>query len=239
MSAGQIRLLHVCGARPNFMKVAPLMAAVDTCNGSSSEPRSVRFSQTLVHTGQQYDQGISDVFFRQLGLPGPGHHLGVGFGSRAAQTAQVLERLERVLLRERPDLVSVGGDVNSTVAAALRATNLGIPVAHVEAGLRSGDRSMPEEPNRLLAEQIAELLFTTDPSAARNLAREGVDAAKIHFVGNAMIDTLERLLAQARGRDTLERLRLTARGCGIVTLHRPTSNTPLGPVDLQVWGLIV
>jgi UDP-N-acetylglucosamine 2-epimerase (non-hydrolysing) len=183
----------------------------------------VRFSQTLVHTGQHYDPGLSDVFFAQLGLPHPDHHLRVGSGSHAAQTAQVLERLEPVLLQEAPDLVVVVGDVNSTIAAALCATKLGIPVAHVEAGLRSGDRGMPEELNRLLTDQLADLLFTTERSAADNLAREGIDAAKVHFVGNTMIDTLERLLPQARRGDALERLRLNARGYGLVTLHRPSN----------------
>src|SRR5665647_1564329 len=158
---GRVHILHVCGARPNFVKVAPVMAAVEAWNAagararSSSEP-AVSFAQTLVHTGQHYDAGLSDVFFAQLGLPEPDYHLGVGSGSHAAQTAHVLEGLEPVLLQERPDLVMVVGDVNSTVAAALCATKLDIPVAHVEAGLRSGDRSMPEELNRLLSEQPVE-----------------------------------------------------------------------------------
>jgi UDP-N-acetylglucosamine 2-epimerase (non-hydrolysing) len=210
------------------MKVAPVMAAAEAWNdhtaraGGLGDP-PVRFAQTLIHTGQHYDAGLSDVFFHQLGLPEPDHHLGVGSGSHAAQTAHVLERLEPVLLQERPELVMVVGDVNSTVAAALCATKLDIPVAHVEAGLRSGDRSMPEELNRLLTDQLADLLFTTEPSAAQNLAREGIDAAKVHFVGNTMIDTLERLLPRARGGEALERLRLSARGYGLVTLHRPSN----------------
>jgi UDP-N-acetylglucosamine 2-epimerase (non-hydrolysing) len=213
------------------MKVAPVMAAVEAWNTSRAEAAGpdgvpfapVRFSQTLVHTGQHYDPGLSDVFFAQLGLPHPDHHLRVGSGSHAVQTAQVLERLEPVLLEEAPDLVVVVGDVNSTIAAALCATKLGIPVAHVEAGLRSGDRGMPEELNRLLTDQLADLLFTTERSAAENLAREGIDAAKVHFVGNTMIDTLERLLPQARRGDVLERLGLDARGYGLVTLHRPSN----------------
>jgi len=166
-------LLHVCGARPNFMKVAPVMAAVEAWIAGSHPTRAadMHLEQTLVHTGQHYDAGLSDVFFRQLGLPEPSYHLGVGSGSHAAQTAHVLERLEPVLLQERPDLVVVVGDVNSTVAAALCATKLDIPVAHVEAGLRSGDRSMPEELNRLLTDQIADLLFTTERRAGENLAR--------------------------------------------------------------------
>jgi len=240
--ARDIRVLHVAGARPNFMKVAPVMAAVEAWNATRaqaalpSEP-SVSAAQTLVHTGQHYDAGLSDVFFKQLELPEPDYHLGIGSGSHAAQTAQAMERLEPVLLQERPDLVVVVGDVNSTVAAALCATKLGIPVAHVEAGLRSGDRSMPEELNRLITDQVADLLFTTERSAGENLAREGIDAAKVHFVGNTMIDTLERLLPRARGGDALERLRLTARGYGLVTLHRPSNVDDAAQLEALVTAL--
>lgn len=237
MSAGQIHLLHVCGARPNFMKVAPLMAAVDAWNSSSSERRRVRYYQSLVHTGQHYDAALSDVFFRQLGLPAPDYHLGVGSGSHAAQVAQVLERLEPVVLKERPDLVLVVGDVNSTLAAAICTTKLGIPVAHVEAGLRSGDRTMPEELNRLITDQLADLLFTTERSAAENLVREGIDAAKVHIVGNTMIDTLDRLLPQARRGDALERLGLTARSYGLITLHRPSNVDDAAQLEALVVAL--
>ena len=223
MSDDRVHILHVCGARPNFVKVAPVMAAVEAWNATRVEAGGVQFWQTLVHTGQHYDAGLSDVFFQQLGLPEPDYHLGVGSGSHAAQTAHVLEGLEPVLLQERPDLVIVVGDVNSTVAAALCATKLAIPVAHVEAGLRSGDRDMPEELNRLLTDQLADLLFTTERSAGENLAREGIDPARVHFVGNTMIDTLERLLPHARGGEALHRLRLTACGHGLVTLHRPSN----------------
>ncbi|HEY5386843.1 MAG TPA: UDP-N-acetylglucosamine 2-epimerase (non-hydrolyzing) [Thermoleophilia bacterium] len=221
MTSVPFRIVVVAAARPNFMKVAPVMAAVEAWNASDGVP--VRFSQTLVHTGQHYDPGLSDVFFRQLGLPEPGYHLGTGSGSHAAQTAAVLQSLEPVLQKERPGLVVVVGDVNSTIAAALCAAKLHIPVAHVEAGLRSGDRSMPEELNRLLTDQLADLLFTTERSAGDNLAREGVDPAKVHFVGNTMIDTLERLLPQARGGEVLARLGLAARDYGLVTLHRPSN----------------
>ena len=238
------KLVVVGGARPNFMKVAPVMAAVEAWNARGRPATAVdpggapvRFAQTLVHTGQHYDAGLSDVFFEQLGLPEPDYHLGVGSGSHATQTAHVLERLEPVLLRERPDLVVVVGDVNSTVAAALCATKLDIPVAHVEAGLRSGDRSMPEELNRLLTDQLADLLFTTEPSAAVNLAREGVDDAKVHFVGNTMIDTLELLLPQAREGEALERHGLTARGYGLVTLHRPSNVDDAAQLEALVGAL--
>ena len=235
MSDDRVHILLVCGARPNFMKVAPVMAAVEAWNARGRAP--VRFSHTLVHTGQHYDAGLSDVFFRQLGLPQPDYHLDVGSGSHAAQTAHVLERLEPVLLQARPDLVIVVGDVNSTLAAALSASKLGIPVAHVEAGLRSGDRTMPEELNRLLTDQLADLLFTTEPAANVNLAREGIDAAKVRFVGNTMIDTLERLLPQARGGEALKRLCLTARTYGLVTLHRPSNVDDAGQLEALVGAL--
>jgi len=224
------------------MKVAPVMAAIEAWNagpaGTDGAPSpAVRFSQSLVHTGQHYDAGLSDVFFRQLGLPEPDYHLGVGSGSHEAQKALVRERLEPVLVQERPDLVIVVGDVNSTVAAAECATGLGIAVAHVEAGLRSGDRTMPEELNRLRTDQLADLLFITEPSGARNLAGEGVDPARVHFVGNTMIDTLERLLPTARGGEALRRLRLTARGYGLVTLHRPSNVDDAAQLEALVGAL--
>jgi UDP-N-acetylglucosamine 2-epimerase (non-hydrolysing) len=223
-----VKLLHIAGARPNFMKVAPLMAAVESWNAgragaAGSHGAPVHFSQTLVHTGQHYDATMSDVFFRELGLPEPDHYLEVGSGTHAEQTADVLRRLEPVLLEKRPDLVLVVGDVNSTLAAALCAAKLQIPVAHVEAGLRSGDREMPEELNRLLTDQLAELLFTTSVDADQNLAREGVAAERIHLVGNTMIDTLERLQAKALQGDTLDRLGLVPRSYALVTLHRPSN----------------
>jgi UDP-N-acetylglucosamine 2-epimerase (non-hydrolysing) len=223
MNGDRLRILFVCGARPNYMKVAPVMAAVRAWNDLPVEHHRVCLSQVLVHTGQHYDPGLSDIFFAQLGLPEPDYHLDVGSGSHAAQTAHVLERLEPVLLEEKPDVVVVVGDVNSTIAAALCAAKIGIPVAHVEAGLRSGDRSMPEELNRLLTDQLADLLFITEQSAVVNLSREGIDACKVYFVGNTMIDTLDRLLPRARTGDVLRRLRLTPRHYGLVTLHRPAN----------------
>lgn len=220
-----VRLLHVAGARPNFMKVAPIMAAV----GGWGD-RTVDFSQVLVHTGQHYDAAMSDVFFRELGLPDPDHHLGVGSGSHAQQTAEVLGRLEPILVAEEPDLVVVVGDVNSTLAAALCAAKLQIPVAHVEAGLRSGDRSMPEEINRLLTDQLADLLFTTSRDADVNLAREGVELSKVHFFGNTMIDTLERLRGPADAAPTLRNLGLQAGGFALVTFHRPSNVDDTGRI---------
>lgn len=229
----EVRLLHVVGARPNFMKVAPVMAAVDAWNAKSASglgaaarraPGSgLCFSQCLVHTGQHYDDAMSGIFFRDLGLPKPDDYLGVGSGSHAQQTAEVLRRLEPVLTAERPDLVIVVGDVNSTVAAALCAAKLQVSVAHIEAGLRSRDRTMPEELNRLLTDQLAELLFTTSADADDNLVREGVPRARIHLVGNTMIDTLERLRARALASDALRRRGLAPRGYALVTLHRPSN----------------
>ncbi len=205
-----MRVLHVVGARPNFMKVAPVMAAL-------ARHEAVR--QRLVHTGQHYDANMSDVFFRQLGIPEPDINLGVGSASHTVQTAQIMLRFEEVVLAEEPDLVLVYGDVNSTVAAALVCAKLLIPVGHVEAGLRSGDRTMPEEINRLLTDQIADLLFTPSQDGDHNLLREGVAPHKIHFVGNVMIDTLVRLLPQAEQTRPAD---LPAQ-YALVTLHRPSN----------------
>src|SRR5437773_8204298 len=176
-----MKVLNVVGARPNFMKIAPIV----------EEMKGVRdLTSILLHTGQHYDDGMSDVFFRDLGIPIPDVYLGVGSGTHAEQTARIMVEFEKVCLREKPDLVVVVGDVNSTMACAIVAAKLLIPVAHVEAGLRSFDRTMPEEINRLVTDAVAELLFTTSRDADENLKREGVDPSKIHFVGNVMIDTL-------------------------------------------------
>lgn len=210
----RIRVLCVAGARPNFMKIAPLMREFGARE---------TFEPFLVHTGQHYDARMSDNFFRDLGIPAPDINLGVGSGSHGEQTAQVLMKLEAVLQAERPDLVLVVGDVNSTLAATLAAVKLGIPVAHVEAGLRSRDRRMPEELNRLMTDVVATWLFTTEPEAQDNLLNEGVDAARIHFVGNVMIDTLLANLERAKKLDTLERLGLQAGEFSLLTLHRPSN----------------
>jgi UDP-N-acetylglucosamine 2-epimerase (non-hydrolysing) len=209
-----MKIMHVVGARPNFMKVAPILAEMRKDPG---------FSPVLVHTGQHYDFNMSEAFFRDLGLPAADEHLGVGSGSHAEQTARVMTALEPVLRDRGPDWVVVVGDVNSTLAAALVCAKLQVPVAHVEAGLRSFDRSMPEEINRLLTDQIADLLFTTEESANRNLEREGVARERIHFVGNVMIDSLLRALPQAEKSTVLERLAVTAGRYLVVTLHRPSN----------------
>ena len=196
------------------MKAAPVMAAL-------AARADVR--QTLVHTGQHYDANMSEIFFRQLGMPEPGYNLGVGSGSHAAQTAQIMIRFEEVVLAECPDLLLVYGDVNSTVATALVCAKLGISIGHVEAGLRSFDRSMPEEINRLLTDQIAALLFTPSSDGNENLLREGVDQTKIHLVGNVMVDTLVRLRPQAEERWRILREQFGLEAYGLVTLHRPSN----------------
>src|SRR5437899_7084836 len=173
--------IHVGGARPNFMKAAPVCRALSARAG---------VKQTLIHTGQHYDNNMSDIFFSQLAMPAPDVNLEVGSGSHAQQTAEVMRRFEPIVLEREPDMVMVYGDVNSTMAAALVCAKLRIPVAHVEAGLRSFDRTMPEEVNRLVTDALSDLLFTTSRDADDNLKREGVDPKKIHFVGNVMIDTL-------------------------------------------------
>lgn len=219
-----MKVLHVVGARPNFMKMAPVVAALESWN-SSTAGRELRFEQTLVHTGQHYDERLSGVFFDQLGLPEPDEWLGVGSGSQAQQTARLLEALEPVVLDHRPDLVVVPGDVNSACAGALVAAKLSLPVAHVEAGLRSGDRGMLEEINRIVIDHVAELLLTTCADGDRNLLREGVAAEHIVRAGNTMIDTLSRLLAPAvaTAAQTRRELALGDAPFVLVTLHRPSN----------------
>lgn len=209
-----MHVLHVVGARPNFMKVAPVLNAL---------AHYANVQQLLVHTGQHYDANMSDIFFQQLGLPAPDINLEVGSGSHAVQTAQMMLKFETVVLEHKPDLVLVYGDINSTVAAALVCAKLQIPVAHVEAGLRSGDRTMPEEINRLVTDQLADLHFTPSTDGDENLRAEGIDPAKIHCVGNVMIDTLLRLLPIAETQGTLARFGVGPQSYGLVTLHRPSN----------------
>lgn len=216
-----MHILHVVGARPNFMKVAPVMVAL---------AKRDEVNQTLVHTGQHYDANMSDIFWQELGLPKPDVNLGVGSGSHAVQTAQIMIKLEEVVLAQRPDMVLVYGDINSTVAAAIVCAKLLIPIGHVEAGLRSFDRTMPEEVNRLLTDQIANLLFTPSADGNENLLREGIPAEKIYLVGNVMIDTLVRLLPQAEAVWPQLLASLAGPppgweqgGYALVTLHRPSN----------------
>jgi UDP-N-acetylglucosamine 2-epimerase (non-hydrolysing) len=204
-----MKIVHVIGARPNFMKAAPVVRAL---SAFSTE-------QIIVHTGQHYDFNMSDVFFQQLGMPAPDVNLQVGSGSHAQQTGNIMCRFESVVLERKPDVVVVYGDVNSTVAAALVCSKLMVRVAHVEAGLRSGDRAMPEEINRLVTDQLSDLLFTPSEDGNRNLEREGISPEKIFFAGNVMIDTLVRMLPEA---DRRMPAGLPSR-YALVTLHRPSN----------------
>jgi UDP-N-acetylglucosamine 2-epimerase (non-hydrolysing) len=208
-----MRIVHVLGTRPNFVKMAPVIAA---CRDRFGEQGAV-----IVHTGQHYDRAMSEIFFEELGVAAPAHMLGVGSASHAVQTARVLERLEPVLRDEAPDLVLVPGDVNSTLAAALCAERLGIPVGHVESGLRSFDRTMPEEINRVVTDHLSEHLFLHSAEAEENLRAEGIDEARFAFVGNTMIDTLVALEDRIRARDAARALGLEPGSYLLVTLHRP------------------
>jgi UDP-N-acetylglucosamine 2-epimerase (non-hydrolysing) len=210
-----LKILTVAGARPNFIKIAPLVAAM--------KRRSADFQSILVHTGQHYDTSMSDAFFRDLELPEPDISLGVGSASHALQTAAIMQAFEPVLLREKPDWVVVVGDVNSTLACALVSVKLGIKIAHVEAGLRSRDRTMPEEINRLLTDQIAELLLTPSHDADENLLAEGIPPERIHFVGNIMIDSLRSNLELAQQSNARADLGLEEKGYVVLTLHRPSN----------------
>ena len=208
-----IKVINVVGARPNFMKVAPIVEAM--------KRREREFTPLVVHTGQHYDTSMSDAFFRDLALPQPDVYLGVGSGTHATQTAAVMERFEPVVLQEKPDWVLVVGDVNSTLACALVCVKLGVKVAHVEAGLRSRDRTMPEEINRLLTDQIADLLFTPSADADENLLAEGIPRERIRLVGNVMIDSLLKHLPISRKSNIRQELQLNE--YAVVTLHRPSN----------------
>jgi UDP-N-acetylglucosamine 2-epimerase (non-hydrolysing) len=208
-----MRIVYVVGTRPNFVKTAPVVAALrDRLPGGR---------HTLVHTGQHYDRAMSQVFFEELGVPAPDHMLEVGSGSHALQTARTMERLEPVLEEERPHLVIVPGDVNSTLAATLTAVKMGIPLAHVESGLRSFDRTMPEEVNRIVADEFAAHLFLHSEEAVVNLRAEGIAEERMHFVGNTMIDTLVALEPRFRAAGAAERHGVESGGFCLVTLHRP------------------
>jgi len=210
-----ISVVCVVGARPNFMKIAPIMR-------SFNRPDS-GVSTCLVHTGQHYDQAMKQSFFDQLDIPEPDIDLGVGGGTHAVQTADIMTRFEPVLIERKPDFVLVVGDVNSTIACALVASKMGIKVVHVEAGLRSYDRSMPEEVNRVLTDQLSDLLFTTEESAAENLKKEAIDISRVYFVGNVMIDTLRHNLDRAIPAANTLAGRLDGEHYGVVTFHRPSN----------------
>ncbi|VBB43608.1 UDP-N-acetylglucosamine 2-epimerase [uncultured Desulfatiglans sp.] len=210
----------VAGARPNFMKLAPLVRAFAAIE-EELEARGLGWR--IVHSGQHYDAAMNDVFFSELGIPAPDVHLEVGSGTHGAQTARIIERYERHLLENRPVATVVFGDVNSTVACALAAVKLAIPVLHVEAGLRSFDRTMPEEINRVLTDALSEMLFVSERSGMENLEREGVSGDRAYLVGNVMIDTLARELPRAAATGTAGRLGVEPGGYGLMTLHRPAN----------------
>src|SRR6266704_3635372 len=216
--ADPLKIFNIVGARPNLVKIAPLMREMR--KHASIQP-------VLVHTGQHYDEKLSDVFFHQMGIPSPDFNLGVGSGSHAWQTAEILKRIELLLIEKKPDLVLVVGDVNSTIAASLASVKLGIPVAHVEAGLRSFDRAMPEEINRILTDALADHLFVTEEDAIGNLLKENRPRDRIYLVGNVMIDALRKFLPFAQQSRIGDELGLRNgkgwQSFGVLTLHRPSN----------------
>ncbi|GBD32952.1 UDP-2,3-diacetamido-2,3-dideoxy-D-glucuronate 2-epimerase [bacterium HR33] len=223
-----MKIVHVVGARPNFVKISPIIRELN---------KHSDVVQKLVHTGQHYDETLSRVFFEELDIPTPDIELGVGSASQAVQTARIMMAFEPVCVEWKPDIVVVVGDVNSTVACALVAAKLGVRVAHVEAGLRSFDWSMPEEINRVVTDRLSDLLFTTERSANENLLREGIPPERIHFVGNVMIDTLFRYLPRARQRQLHCRLGLTPRRYAVVTLHRPSNVDSKAALELLLHAI--
>lgn len=231
----------VAGARPNFMKVAPIVRVLQA-RQDAARAAGVELTFSIVHTGQHYDANMSDIFFRDLGIPAPDRHLEVGSGSHAVQTAMVMVAFEKALMEDRPDLVVVVGDVNSTLACSLTAKKLGIRVAHVEAGLRSFDMGMPEETNRKLTDGISDLLFVTEESGMRNLRAEGVPAERVFLVGNVMIDTLFRNVPRVTSREfapsaPVRAFREAGNRYAVLTLHRP-SNVDQKETLVPIWGAI-
>jgi UDP-N-acetylglucosamine 2-epimerase (non-hydrolysing) len=220
------KIISVVGARPNFMKVAPLYRAFKTYKED--------ITHLICHTGQHYDEKMSRIFFEELELPKPDFYLGIGSGTHAEQIAGVMMAFEKILLVEKPDLVIVVGDVNSTIACSLVSSRLGVPVAHVEAGLRSFDRTMPEEVNRILTDAIADYLFVTEESGILNLGHEGVSKDKIFFVGNVMIDSLVYYLPKINSSSILEELHVDNQGYILVTLHRPANVDTAGGLQQLV-----
>ena len=210
-----LKILNIVGARPNFMKIAPIVREM--------RRRSDEFLPLIVHTGQHYDEAMSDSFFRDLGIPKPDFHLEIGSHSHAVQTAKIMMAFEPIVLAEKPDWVLVVGDVNSTIACAIVCAKLGVKIAHVEAGLRSRDRQMPEEINRILTDSISDLLLTTSQDADENLKQEGVSDEKIKFVGNVMIDSLFYNLEKSKESKTRENLDLVDKDYAVLTLHRPSN----------------
>lgn len=215
----EFKFLLVAGARPNFMKIAPVIREI--------HQRTGRVNHVLVHTGQHYDEGMSDIFFRELGIPAPDHYLNVGSGSHAEQTAKIMTKFEPVLQQEMPNCVMVFGDVNSTLACSIVAKKMGYPVAHVEAGLRSGDMTMPEEINRIVTDSISDYFFVTEPSGIKHLIEEGKDSGKISHVGHVMVDNLlfeiERLKHEPQSALRSNEMKAKTPRYGVITLHRPSN----------------
>src|SRR3990172_4455443 len=239
--SGHLSIALVAGPRPNFMKIAPLYHAL-AARKEADRAKGIDLRVSVVHTGQHYDENMSDVFFRDLGIPNPDRHLEVGSGSHAEQTAKIMVAFEKVVLEDRPDFVVVVGDVNSTIACALTAKKLGVRVAHVEAGLRSFDMGMPEEINRKLTDAISDLLFVTEESGVRNLLAEGVAKEKIFLVGNVMIDTLKCSIAKIDGGGfqpsmSVKKFCDGGRRYAVLTLHRP-SNVDSRKALEPIWGAI-
>ena len=226
---GEMNIHLIAAARPNFMKIAPLYHAL------KKEPWACPI---IVHTGQHYDLNMSDVFFKDFGLPEPDIHLNVGSGTHAEQTGNVMIAYEKILMASRPDLVIVVGDVNSTIAATLAAVKLGVKVAHLEAGLRSFDRTMPEEINRLVTDTLVDILWTPSPDGDQNLLREGVSQEKIHRVGNIMIDSLVMMLDKIQSDSGYKRLNMARGNYGLVTLHRPGNVDSLEKLK-EICGILV
>lgn len=226
-----IKIIFVCGTRPNFIKIASIMRAFNENDA---------FETLLVHTGQHYDTKMSHLFFEDLNIPRPDVNLEVGSGSHAVQTAEIMKRFEPVVLEFKPDYVLVVGDVNSTIACGLVAVKLGIKLIHVEAGLRSFDRTMPEEINRIVTDSISDLLFVTEQSGIDNLKNEGIDSGKIHLVGNVMIDTLLANREKSQGSTILEQLHLEKEKYAVITLHRPSNVDSLDNLEkiLAAFGVI-
>ena len=209
-----MKIIHVVGARPNFMKIAPIIANCQKSNEIES---------LLIHTGQHYDEKMSDLFFSQLGIPEPDINLEVGSASHAVQTAEIMKAFEPIVLEHKPDAILVVGDVNSTIACGIVAVKLGIKLIHVEAGLRSGDRTMPEEINRILTDSISDMLFCTEQSGVDNLVNEGIPQNKVFHVGNVMIDTLLQNKKKSEDSNILRQLGLNSNGFAVLTLHRPSN----------------
>ena len=214
MQNNKLKVMHIVGARPNFVKISSILRACD---------KSGRIKSVLVHTGQHFSKNMSDDFFAELSIPSPDINLEVGSGTHAWQTAEIMKRFEPILLEHRPDITLVVGDVNSTIACAMVAVKLGIKVVHVEAGLRSFDRTMPEEINRVLTDSISDLLFVTEQSGVINLAKEGIKGNRVHLVGNVMIDTLDLFIGKTTKSSITERLGIHGHDYGIATMHRPSN----------------